>query len=51
MKKHSSFLRLLAFEWRKNFLSPWLLIFTVALLLLNGWKLTEEYTKGDVRED
>lgn len=45
MKKHSSFLRLLAFEWRKNFLSPWLLIFTVALLLLNGWKLTEEYNK------
>lgn len=45
MKKHSSFLRLLAFEWRKNFLSPWLLIFTAALLLLNGWKLTEEYSK------
>ena len=45
MKKHASFLRLLAFEWRKNFLSPWLLIFTVILLLLNGWKLTEEYSK------
>lgn len=45
MKKHSSFLRLLAFEWRKNFLSPWLLIFTAALLLLNGWKLTVEYSK------
>ena len=45
MKKHTSFLRLLAFEWRKNFLSPWLLIFTVILLLLNGWKLTEEYSK------
>lgn len=45
MKKHSSFLRLIAFEWRKNFLSPWLLIFTAVLLLLNGWKLTEEYNK------
>ena len=45
MKKHSSFLRLLAFEWRKNFLSPWLLIFTAALLLLNGWKLHAEYSE------
>lgn len=45
MKKRSCFLRLLAFEWRKNFLSLWLLIFTATLLLLNGWKLTEEYSK------
>ena len=45
MKKRSCFLRLLAFEWRKNFLSPWLLIFTAALLLLNGWKLHAEYSK------
>lgn len=45
MKKRTCFIRLLAFEWRKNFLSPWLLIFTAVLLLLNGWKLTEEYNK------
>lgn len=45
MKKHSSFLRLLTFEWRKNFLSPWLLIFTAVLLLLNSWKLHAEYSK------
>lgn len=45
MKKRSCFLRLLAFEWRKNFLSPWLLIFTAVLLLLNVWKLYDEYSK------
>lgn len=45
MKKRSCFLRLLAFEWRKNFLSPWLLIFTAMLLLLNGWKLHAEYSE------
>ena len=45
MKKRSCLLRLLAFEWRKNFLSPWLLIFTAVLLLLNGWKLWAEYSK------
>ena len=45
MKKLASFFRLLSFEWRKNFMSPWLLIFTVLLLCLNAWKLNSEYTK------
>lgn len=45
MKKGKSFLRLLAFEWKKNFLSPWMVLFMVALLIANGWKLHTEYEK------
>lgn len=45
MKNKRSFLRLLAFEWRKNFLSPWLLVFLALLLVINGWKLNEKYQK------
>lgn len=45
MKKGTSFLRLLAFEWKKNFLSPWMVLFMVALLIANGWKLHTEYEK------
>ena len=45
MKKHRSFLRLLAFEWKKNFLSPWMLLFLALLLIANGWKLHSEYQK------
>lgn len=43
MKKGTSFLRLLAFEWRKNFLSPWILLFLAVLLIANGWRLNAEY--------
>lgn len=45
MKKRSSFFRLLGFEWKKNFLSPWMLLFLIALLGVNGWKLNWEYEK------
>lgn len=45
MKKGTSFLRLLAFEWKKNFLSPWMLLFLIILLAVNGWKLNAEYQK------
>lgn len=47
MKKSTSFLRLLAFEWKKNFLSPWMLLFLVVLLAANGWKLTGEYQRSN----
>lgn len=45
MKRFVSFLRLLRFECRKNFFSPWMLLFLVALLAVNGWKLQSEYQK------
>ena len=45
MKKRASFLRLLQFEWKKNFLSSWMLLFLVVLLIANGWKLQSEYQK------
>lgn len=45
MKNRRSFLRLLAFEWKKNFLSPWMLVFLAVLLAVNGWKLNAEYQK------
>lgn len=43
MKKPSSFFRLLGFEWKKNFLNPWMLLFLIVLLAVNGWKLHTEY--------
>ncbi len=43
MKKAIGFFRLLGFEWKKNFLSPWILLFLAALLVTNGWKLQSEY--------
>lgn len=46
MKKRSSkgnFARLVGFELRKAFLNPWMLVFLVVLLLMNGWKLWEAY--------
>ena len=43
MKGKGSFLRLIRFELRKNFLSPMMLVLVAVLLLLNGWKLQEEY--------
>lgn len=43
MKKGSSFVRLMGFEGRKNFFTPWILLLTVALLLANGWRLSSEY--------
>ncbi len=43
--KNKSFLRLFGFEWKKNFLNPWILLFLVALLAVNGWKLSAEYRK------
>lgn len=41
MKKY---LHLLGFELKKSFLSPWMLVFLAGLLLMNGWKLYDEYT-------
>lgn len=40
--KHS-FFRLLRYEWRKNFRSPWLIAFLVLLLAANGWRLHSEF--------
>lgn len=40
--KHS-FFRLLRYEWRKNFRSPWLIVFLVLLLAANGWRLQSEF--------
>ncbi len=37
------FFRLVGYELRKAFLSPWVLLFLGLLLLLNSWKLREEY--------
>ncbi len=42
----SIFSRLLGFEIKKHFLSPWLLLFLAALLLLNGWQLSREYKEA-----
>lgn len=44
MKKHI-YPRLVGFELRKAFLEPWILIFLVALLLVNGWKMLDTYHK------
>lgn len=38
-----NFRKLIGFEFRKSFSSPWLLIFLACLLLMNGWKLGAEY--------
>lgn len=43
MKQFNSFFRLLVYEWKKNFLNPWILVLLLALLLTNGWKLSSEY--------
>ena len=45
MKNRNNFFRLVGVELRKNFLSPWMLLFLVVLLALNGWKLQAEYEK------
>ena len=38
-----NFCRLIRFELRKSFSSPWMIVFLVCLLLMNGWKLQSEY--------
>lgn len=43
MKKMDT--RLIGYELRKAFLSPWMLLFLVVLLLMNAWKLNAEYTR------
>lgn len=43
MKKN--FVRLIGYELRKSFLSPWLLLFIAVLLIMNAWKLNSEYEK------
>lgn len=43
--KPKTFLRLLGFEIKKNFLSPWMLVFLAVLLFANGWRLQTEYAK------
>lgn len=40
-----NFCRLVGYELRKFFLSPWMLIFIAILLLMNGWKLNSEYSE------
>lgn len=47
--KPKTFLRLLGFEIKKNFLSPWMLVFLAALLLTNGWRIQEEYARDTRR--
>ncbi len=41
--KPKIFLRLLGFEIKKNFMSPWMLIFLLILLFANSWRLQKEY--------
>lgn len=41
MKKNA--FRLIGYEMRKSFLSPWMLLFLAGLLLMNGWRLSLEY--------
>lgn len=43
MKKNRVFGRLVHFECRKAFLNPMMLVFTVFLLLMNGWKVYDSY--------
>ena len=43
--KQNRFPRLVGYELRKAFGSPWMLAFLVLLLLTNLWKLKEEYDK------
>lgn len=43
MKPSKNFRELIYFEARKNFLNYWILVFLIALLLLNGWRLGVEY--------
>jgi hypothetical protein len=40
-----SFFRLLKFECRKSFYNPWILLFFALLLVLNGWKLRDCYSR------
>lgn len=37
------FLRLVGFECRKTFFTPWMLVFIAALLIFNGWKIRDSY--------
>ncbi len=41
-----TFLRLLSFEIKKNFLSPWLLLFLLVMLLVNAWQLGQQYDRA-----
>ena len=43
--KQNRFPRLVGYELRKAFGSPWMLAFLVLLLLTNLWKLKDEYDK------
>ena len=43
--KARAFFRLVRFECRKAFLNPGMLIFFVALLLFNGWKINDSYSQ------
>lgn len=45
MKKGNAFWRLVGYECRKAFLNPWMLVFLVALLAVNGWKIHDEYNQ------
>ena len=45
MKKGNAFGRLVGYECRKAFLNPWMLVFLVVLLAVNGWKIQDKYTQ------
>ncbi len=47
--KPKTFLRLLGFEIKKNFMNPWMLIFLAILLFANGWRLQNEYVEDTQR--
>lgn len=45
MKKGNAFWRLVGYECRKAFWNPWMLVFLIGLLLVNGWKIHDEYLR------
>lgn len=45
MKKGNAFWRLVGYECRKAFLNPWMLVFLVVLLAVNGWKIQDKYAQ------
>lgn len=49
MNRRLCFHRLVGFEMRKAFFTPWMLLFLVVLLALNGWKLSDAYARETAR--
>ena len=48
MKRRTSFMRLVGYEGRKAFASPWLLLFLLLLLMANGLRLQQVYARSHV---